>query len=237
LRARYRAVCQDGAVGDSREEAKQAAGRFAAGLVQDGMRVGLGTGSTAHWLIVALAERRLDITCTATSVRSEELARSLGLTVLAADDIATLDIAIDGADEIDPEFNLVKGGGGAHLREKIIAQMATRFVVVADESKLVGRLGAFGVPLEVVDFAPGVVAGRVSALGAAAVTTREARSDNGNLLMDAHFPNVDDPATLARALEEIPGVVEHGIFLADTVDGVVIARADGSVREMVRPSR
>jgi ribose 5-phosphate isomerase A len=223
-------------VSEPRDAAKQAAGRFAAGLVEDGMRVGLGTGSTAHWLILALAERKPAITCTATSVRSEDLARSLGLTVLPPDEIRTLDIALDGADEIDPEFNLVKGGGGAHLREKVVAQMATRFVVVADESKLVGRLGAFGIPLEVVDFAPQIVADRLVALGAASVSTRPLRSDNGNLLMDAHFATVDDPAGLARALEEIPGIVEHGIFLADTVDGVVIGGADGSVRELVRPS-
>lgn len=224
----------DSAHNGAYEAAKEAAGRHAAGLVEDGMRVGLGTGTTAHWLILALAERRPRITCTATSVRSEQLARELGLSVLSPDEIAGLDLAIDGADEIDPEFNLVKGGGGAHLREKIVAQMAERFVVVADESKLVARLGAFGLPLEVVDFAPGVVAAQVVALGAMSVTTRERRSDNGNLLMDAHFPLIDDPAGLARALDAVPGVVEHGLFLADMVERVVVGDADGSVRELVR---
>jgi len=218
---------------DPREAAKKAAGYRAAELVEDGMRVGLGTGSTAHWLIVALGERKPDITCTATSLRSEQLARELGLTVLTPDEIGALDIAIDGADEVDPAFNLVKGGGGAHLREKIIAQMSPRFVVVADESKLVDRLGAFGLPLEVLDFAPDVAASRVRALGAGSVTTRENRSDNGNLLMDAHFAAIDDPGGLASELEQIPGIVEHGLFLADMVERVIVAGADGSVRELV----
>ena len=200
------------------------------------MRVGLGTGSTAHWLIVALGERGLDIVCTATSVRSEQLARQVGLSVRTPDEIGALDLALDGADEIDPQFNLVKGGGGAHLREKIVAQMARRFVVVADESKLVSRLGAFGLPLEVLDFAPQVAAARVTALGAGSVTTRSERSDNGNLLMDAHFPAIDDPAALAVALDAIPGIVEHGLFLADMVERVVVGAADGSVREVVRSS-
>ena len=216
------------------EDAKRAAGRRAAGLVEAGMRVGLGTGSTAHWVIVELAERGLDITCTATSVRSEKLARERGLTVLPPDEIGALDIAIDGADEIDPALNLVKGGGGAHLRETIVAQMAARFVVVADESKLVPCLGAFGLPLEVLGFAPGVVAARVEALGATSVTRRPEASDNGNLLMDAHFPAIDDPAALAGELDRVAGLVEHGLFLADMVERVVVASPDGDVRELVR---
>jgi ribose 5-phosphate isomerase A len=229
-------IGEDARMTDPREAAKQAAGHRAAALVEPGMRVGLGTGSTAHWLIVELGRRGLDIVCTATSARSEQLARELGLHVVTPDEIGALDIAIDGADEIDPAFNLVKGGGGAHLREKIVAQMASRFVVIADEAKLVDRLGAFGVPLEVVDFAPAVAAARVRAIGATTVTTRPTRSDNGNLLMDAHFGPIADPAGLARSLEEIPGVVEHGLFLADMVERVVLARLDATVRELVRQS-
>lgn len=204
------------------------------------MRVGLGTGSTAYWVIVDLGERaargELDILCTATSVRSAELATSLGLRVVTPDEIGSLDIAIDGADEIDPRFNLVKGGGRAHLREKIVAQMSPRFVVVADDSKCVPVLGPFGLPLEVIDFAPEVAAKRVVALGAESVTWREGRSDNGNLLCYGHFPAIDDPAGLARALDAIPGIVEHGLFLADMVERVVLAGADGQVRDMVRAS-
>jgi ribose 5-phosphate isomerase A len=214
------------------DEAKERAGRHAAGYVEDGMRVGLGTGSTVHWTIVDLGERRPDIICTATSVQTHELATSLGLTVVSPDEIGTLDIAIDGADEVDPSFNLTKGGGGAHTREKVVAQMAPRFIVVVDESKLVDHLGPFGTPLEVLDFAPGVVTRRVMAVGATAVTAREGRSDNGNLIFDAQFGTIDDPVHLARRLAEIPGVVEHGIFLGPMVERVVVAGGDG-VRELV----
>jgi len=210
--------------------AKEAAGRQAAALVTDGMRVGLGTGSTVHFTIVALGDAALDITCTATSQRTDELARSLGLRVVAPDDLGHLDIAIDGADEIDPDLNLTKGGGAAHLREKIVAEMADRFVVVADESKVVPALGPFGIPLEVLDFAPGVVASRVRALGAADVTTRPERSDNENLVFDAHFGPIADPVALAAALAAIPGLLEHGIFLGTTVDSAYVAGNDGSVR-------
>ena len=218
---------------DPRAAAKEAAGRKAAGYVEDGMRVGLGTGSTVHFTIVALGERKPDIVCAATSERTAVLAADLGLRVVPPDDLLTLDIAIDGADEVDARFNLIKGGGGAHLREKIIAAMARRFLVVVDESKLVDTLGAFGLPLEVLPFAPAVAAAQVRALGAHAVTTRAARSDNGNLLMDAAFARIDDPAALAAQLAAIPGIVEHGLFLAPMVERVLVAGATG-VRELVR---
>lgn len=217
----------------TQDEAKERAGRHAASYVRDGMKVGLGTGSTVHWTIVDLGERALDITCTATSNQTQELGTSLGLRMVSPDEIGTLDIAIDGADEVDPQFNLTKGGGGAHTREKLVAQMSPRFIVVVDESKLVAHLGPFGTPLEVLRFAPGVVAARVEALGATSLTTRDAPSDNGNLLVDAHFGTIGDPAALARSLSEIPGIVEHGIFLAPMVERVVVAGADG-VRELVR---
>jgi len=217
----------------NQDEAKERAGRHAASYVRDGMKVGLGTGSTVHWTIVDLGERALDITCTATSVQTHELGTSLGLRMVTPDEIGTLDIAIDGADEVDPHFNLTKGGGGAQTREKLVAQMSPRFIVVVDESKLVPHLGPFGTPLEVLTFAPGVVASRVEGLGATSVTTRATPSDNGNLLVDAHFGTIADPAGLARALSEIPGIVEHGIFLAPMVERVVVAGAD-AVRELVR---
>lgn len=218
---------------DPRAAAKEAAGRKAAGYVADGMRVGLGTGSTVHFTIVALGERRPDIICAATSERTRALASDLGLKVVPPDELLTLDVAIDGADEVDARFNLIKGGGGAHLREKIIAGMARRFIVVVDEAKMVETLGAFPLPLEVLPFAPAVVAEQVRALGARSVTTRGARSDNGNLLMDAAFERIADPAGLAARLAAIPGLIEHGLFLADMVERVVVAGADG-VRELTR---
>ena len=217
---------------DPRAAAKESAGRQAAEYVRDGMRVGLGTGSTVHWTILALGERRPSITCTATSVRTHDLAVSLGLTVVSPDEIGHLDIAIDGADEVDPALNLTKGGGAAHTREKIVASMADRFVVVVDETKLVDALGPFGTPLEVLDFAPGVVADAVVALGASSVTTRDERSDNGNLVVDARFGTIADPVALAAALASVPGIVEHGIFPGDMVERVVVAGAD-STRELL----
>ena len=213
-------------------EQKEAAGRHAASYVTDGMRVGLGTGSTVHFTIVALGERAPAITCTATSVQTDELARSLGLTVVSPDEIGELDLVIDGADEVDPAFNLTKGGGGAHTREKLVAEMSPRFIVVVDESKLVDQLGPFGMPLEVLDFAPGVVESRVRRLGAHDVTIRKHRSDNGNLLMDASFGTIPDPLALAAALAAVPGIVEHGIFPGTMVERIVIAGPDG-VRERV----
>ena len=214
--------------------AKEAAGRQAAGYVTDGMRVGLGTGSTVYWTIVELGERALDIVCTSTSVQTHELATSLGLKVISPDEIGALDIAIDGADEVDPSFNLTKGGGAAHTREKIVASMSPRFIIVVDESKLVPMLGPFGTPLEVLDFAPGVVAAAVEALGASGITTRERRSDNGNLVMDAQFGTIADPVALGLALSNTPGIVEHGIFPGSMVERVVIAGLDG-VRELINP--
>ncbi|MGD9750836.1 MAG: ribose-5-phosphate isomerase RpiA [Acidimicrobiia bacterium] len=211
------------------DAAKEAAGRAAAELVSAGMRVGLGTGSTVHWTIVALGERaaELDLTCVATSARTDALARQLGLRVVAPDAAGRLDITIDGADEVDPAANLTKGGGGAHTREKIVAAMADRFVVVVDDSKLVPALGPFGTPLEVLDFAPGVVADAVRRLGASRVDRLEERSDNGNVLLRAWFPSIGDPADLAAALAAVPGVVEHGIFLGTTVDAVFVASTAG----------
>lgn len=216
----------------ARDRAKEEAGRDAAGHVTDGMRVGLGTGSTVHWTIVELGERALDIVCTATSVQTHELATSLGLRVISPDEIGALDIAIDGADEVDPAFNLTKGGGAAHTREKIIASMTPRFIVVVDETKIVDALGPFGTPLEVLDFAPGVVTTAVMELGATSVTTRERRSDNGNLIMDAQFGSIADPVALGTALALTPGIVEHGIFPGSMVERVVVAGTAG-VHELV----
>lgn len=208
------------------EGAKEQAGRHAAGYVTDGMRVGLGTGSTVRYTILELGDlvrAGLDIVCTSTSDQTTELARSLGLQVVPPDQLGGLDIAIDGADEVDPSFNLTKGGGGAHTREKIVAEMAPRFIVVVDRSKMVQHLGAFGTPLEVLDFAPGVVADRVRALGAASVATREQRSDNGHVLMDADFGLIEDPIWLGQQLAKITGLIEHGLFPGTLVERVVIA--------------
>lgn len=220
---------------DTQEQAKLAAGEHAARFATDGMRVGLGTGSTVRYVIEALATSGLVLTCTSTSTQTEELAARLGLSVVTPDEIGHVDLCIDGADEVNPALDLTKGGGGAHTREKIVASMADRFVVVVDESKLVPRLGPFGTPLEVLDFAPATVGAWVRELGADDVRTRDRRSDSGNLLLDAHFGEIDDPVALATALSAVPGIVEHGIFPHTMVERVVVAGADG-VRELVRPA-
>lgn len=215
---------------DRIERYKEVVGRRAAELVEDGMHVGLGTGSTVHWTIVALGERQPDIVCTATSERTHALATSLGLRVVSPDDVGHLDIAIDGADEVDPACNLTKGGGGAHTREKIVAHLADRFVVVVDEHKLVPALGPFGTPVELLSFAPHVTMRWITALGARDVTKRDRPSDNGNVLADAHFDSIDDPDRLAAQLDALPGVVAHGLFPASMVERVLVAGTDG-VRE------
>jgi ribose 5-phosphate isomerase A len=214
------------------DDAKQAAGAHAARYVTDGMRVGLGTGSTVRFTIEALGAAALDIVCVATSHQTHELATGLGLDVRAPDEVGELDICIDGADEVDPQLNLTKGGGGAHTREKIVASMAARFIVVVDDSKLVPRLGPFGTPIEALDFAPGVLSGGIRALGATAFRARDARSDNGNLLFDAQFGEIADPVGLAAQLAALPGIVDHGIFLGSMVERVVVAEASGAVREI-----
>jgi ribose 5-phosphate isomerase A len=229
-------VSDDVRTDDVQTRAKDEAGRHAAGYVEDGMKVGLGTGSTVHFTILELGDRLPDIVCTATSKATEKLATSLGLRVVTPDEIGTLDIAIDGADEVDPSFNLTKGGGGAHTREKIVESMTDRLIVVVDDSKLVPALGPFGTPLEILDFAPATVVAAVEALGARAVTPREGRSDNGNLLMSADFGSISDPVALAAQLAAVPGIVEHGIFPGSMVERVVVAGTAG-VRELVNDRR
>jgi ribose 5-phosphate isomerase A len=204
-------------VAEPRDTEKRSAAEAAADLVPDGAKVGLGTGSTVAYLLPALAARRLDIRCAATSPATEETAVALGLVVEPLDELGTLDIAIDGADQIAPDFWVVKGGGGAHTREKIVAAAARRFVVVGSSDKLVDRLHA-PVPLELLAF------GLRSTLAALApAELRDVpRSPEGNLIADYLGP-VDDPETLAARLSATPGVVEHGLFPPALVSDVLVA--------------
>lgn len=220
----------------SADDEKQRAAAAALAFVEPGMKLGLGTGSTASRFVDLLGAKvaaGLKIIGVPTSQATQRQAERLGIPLATLEETPELDLTIDGADEVDPAFNLTKGGGGAHTREKLVAQMGPRFVVVVDESKLVDRLGPFGTPLEVLDFAPRVVAARVQALGASDVTTRTRRSDNGNLLMDARFGTIADPVGLAAELAAIPGLVEHGIFPGSMVERVVVAGVAG-VHELVR---
>jgi ribose 5-phosphate isomerase A len=202
---------------------KRLAAVAAAELVEDGMVVGLGSGSTVGYLLPALAERGLDLRCVATSPATESAARELGLrveTFTGAGAPARLDIAIDGADQVDPEGWLVKGAGAAHTREKAVAAAADRFVVIVASDKLVARL-APPIPLELLEFG---LAATLRRLGAA--TLREVpRSPDGGVIADFTAP-FDDPRQLAGRLSAEPGVVEHGLFPPELVSDVVVATGD-----------
>jgi ribose 5-phosphate isomerase A len=203
------------------EGEKRAAARAAAELVESGMRVGLGTGSTIAHLLPALAERRLEIRCVATSVATEESAHEVGLTVEPFEGLDRLDIAIDGADQVAPDGWLVKGGGGAHTREKVVAAAADRFVVIADSSKPVQRITA-PIPLELLRYGIDATLRRV---GEAKLREVDPSPDDG-LIADYHG-EVGDPAELATRLATTPGVVDHGLFEPALVATILIAHGDG----------
>jgi ribose 5-phosphate isomerase A len=203
------------------EAEKEAAGRAAAKLVRDGDIVGLGTGSTAYFAVVALGERvksGLEIMGIPTSIATADLARKVGIPLTTLDEHPQIDITIDGADEIGPELNLIKGGGGALLREKVIASVSKKMVVVADSGKVVPALGKFPLPVEIIPFARAVVERKLGSLGATCKLRLKPDgqpyvTDNGNHILDASFVRIGDPSALARSLSETPGVVEHGLFI------------------------
>jgi ribose 5-phosphate isomerase A len=211
---------------------KQAAAVAAAQLVEDGMRVGLGTGSTVAHLLPAIAQRELGgLLCAATSPATAAAAQALGLTVAPLDDVGELDIAIDGADQIDPDGWLIKGGGAAHTREKIVAAAARQFVVIASAEKAVPRLVA-PVPLELVAF--GV---RTTLAALAPARLRDVPpSPDGGLIAD-YLGAVDDPAALSARLSSTPGVVEHGLFAPEMVSLIVIADDDCVVQRRAGSKR
>jgi ribose 5-phosphate isomerase A len=205
------------------EQEKRVAAEAAAALVEDGMRVGLGTGSTVAFLLPALAARGLELRCVATSVATEQTATELGLhveTFTGADAVSQLDIAIDGADQVAPSGWLVKGGGAAHTREKAVAAAADRFVVIVSSDKLVDAL-APPVPLELLEFG---LAATLRRLGD--VRLRDVpRSPDGGVIAD-YTGTLDDPAALADRLSATVGVVEHGLFPASMVSEIVVARGE-----------
>ena len=224
---------------------KLLAATTAVGWVRDGMRVGLGTGSTAAPFITLLGQRvrenGLRIEATATSRASEELARQVGIPLLEPRRGLRFDLTVDGADELDAQLRLIKGGGGALLREKVIATASDYLLIVADSTKAVPLLGRFPLPLEVVPFALPWVMDAVADLGGAPVLRLDkqnplepARSDQGNLLLDCHFEQIEDPAALAAQLIVIPGMVEHGLFLGLARAAVV---AQGGQAQVWRPGQ
>jgi ribose 5-phosphate isomerase A len=200
------------------EREKRVAAEAAAALVEEGSTIGLGTGSTVAYLLLALAERRLDLRCVATSPATEEKARRLGLLVEPFDRLDRLDVAIDGADQIDPSGWLVKGGGGAHTREKIVALAAERFVVIASSDKLVEALSP-PVPLELLAYGCHAT---LRMLAPAALRGLPPSPDGG-LIADYLGP-IDDPAELAARLAGVPGVIDHGLFSPDLVTEVLVGR-------------
>lgn len=227
--------------------AKEAAGRRAAEFVEDGMTVGLGTGSTVLFSLQRLAERirqeHLAIRGVPTSEDTDAKARALGIPLVTLAEVPELDLTIDGADEVDGSFHLIKGGGGALLREKIVAAASAREVIVVDRNKLVRRLGlAFPLPLEVVPFARVGVTRRVQAMGARPSLRLRADgvpflTDNGNEILDCTFPQgIPDAARLEAELDRIPGAVENGLFVG-LAHVLVIGDDDGSVEIRERPRR
>lgn len=223
------------------DRAKRAAALRAAEFVEDGMRVGLGTGSTAAFLVRRLGERvtgeGLGITAVATSSRTADLAREVGIAVADLGDVRWLDLTIDGADEVDGSLNLIKGGGGALLREKIVATASDRVMIIADAAKRVETLGAFPLPVEVVRFGWQTTRSLVEeALTGLDVLGRDARvrmageapvvTDEGHHVLDLDLRRIGNPRQLSLVLNQVPGVVENGLFL-DVCDALVVGHADG----------
>jgi ribose 5-phosphate isomerase A len=226
----------------SADALKQSAAERAVALVEDGMALGLGTGSTAAHFVAAVGRRvaeGLDVVCVPTSLATQRQAERLGIPLTTLDARPRLDLTVDGADEIDDRLRAIKGGGGALLCEKIVAAASARMVVIADGSKRVGRLGAFPLPIEVVRFGAESTRLRLAAaladtgLAADPVLRRHASgapfvTDEGHLIMDVRLGPIADAAELAAVLSSVPGVVEHGLFLG-LVTGAVLGTASGLV--------
>lgn len=225
------------------ENLKKAAALKALDFVRDGMVVGLGTGSTAKHLVIALGERvraGMKLRAVPTSLETAELARQVGIPLIDTANRWEIDVAIDGADQVDPNFNLIKGGGGALLKEKIVAASAKQFIVMVDQTKQVPVLGgSFPLPIEIIPFGWGSTAREIEALTRGRVVLRERngapfKTEAGHLILDVHLDRIDQPAELETALNLIPGVVETGLFInrthiliVGTATGVQILHVEG----------
>lgn len=226
------------------DQAKYAAAKRSVEFIETGMRVGLGTGSTAAWMVRCLGERvekeGLRIKAVPTSIQTAELAKNLGIQVISLDEARWLDLTIDGADECDDELNLIKGGGGALLREKIVATASDQMIVIADADKEVGMLGSFPLPVEVIPFGWQTTKSlveeallNVEVAGYQATLRRKNqdifRTDEGNFILDLNLKKIENPRQLALILNQIPGVVENGLFI-DICDVAIIGSSDGKVK-------
>ncbi len=226
----------------SQQSAKKAVGIHAAQLVENGMRVGLGTGSTTAFAIRELgrriSEEGLNIVGTPTSFAAERLGRQMGIPLVSLDMVDSLDIALDGADEVDPALNLIKGRGAAHTREKVVAALADTFVALVDASKLVDKLGSQKpVPVEVLPMAVTPVMRQLHVLGGDPKIRMGLNkdgpvvTDQGFWIVDVQFDGIDNPSALGSAIHSIPGVLDHGLFINMT-EKVLVAEEDGSVRTL-----
>jgi len=226
------------------DRSKYACALRASALVENGMKVGLGTGSTAYWLVYHLAERvrseGLEFVGVPTSNKTREQAQAEGLKLISMDDAGRLDITIDGADEFDQSMNLIKGGGGAHLQEKIVAFGSDRMVVIADETKKVNKLGKFPLPVEVLKFGSASSQKQIEELLIAqnyrdfTVQMRMEKNkpfitDEGNYIFDLNLGEIQNPRKLSSDLNTIPGVVENGLFI-DVCNAVIVGYSDGTAQ-------
>jgi ribose 5-phosphate isomerase A len=219
---------------------KEAAARASLGFVKDGQVLGLGTGTTAAHFIELLGEQvkhGLRVRGIPTSDRSREQATRLGIPLTTLDECQQIDVTVDGADEVDPELRLIKGGGGALLREKIVASASKQLVIVVDATKRVPVLGTFPLPVEVIKFAQALVAKKIQALGAAVELRRESGgkqflTDENNHILDCRFGQIQDVDGLARELSDMPGIVEHGLFIG--MASVVLVATGSEIVELRR---
>jgi ribose 5-phosphate isomerase A len=222
------------------ETEKKMAAERSLEYVREGQVVGLGTGSTAAYFIQLLGakvKRGMKVRGIPTSDRSRDLAMSLGIPLTSLDEVQQIDVTVDGADEFDPQLRLIKGGGGALLREKIVASASRQVVIVADSSKRVPVLGNFPVPVEVVPFAQALIVKRVTDLGARVVRRLDELgapyiTDSGNQILDCHFGQLRDADSLAQRLSGMPGIVEHGLFIG--LASVVLMATGGEIVEIRR---
>ncbi len=228
------------------DELKRAAAHRAVELVESGMIVGLGTGSTTSFAVIRIAERiksgdLKDIVGIPTSIRTEKLARDLNIPLATLDEQAQIDVTIDGADEVDPQLNLIKGGGGALLREKVVAQASRANIIIVDESKLSECLGTrWALPVEVIPFAAQTETNFLQSLGASVRVRSTGKgqpytTDQNNYILDANFGAMSDPAAVAAELNERAGIIEHGLFLG-LASEVIVAAEDG-IRHLQRKSK
>jgi ribose 5-phosphate isomerase A len=221
--------------------AKQLAAERAVQSVKDGMTIGIGTGSTSSFAIEAIGKKvrkGLSIKAVASSIRSEEMAKNAGIQLIPFSEVRTIDIYIDGADEVDRDLNLIKGGGGALLREKILAFNSTEFLVIVDSTKMVEHLGKFPLPVEIIPFAMELTLKQLQKLNCTTSIRQDNNkayiTDNGNFIIDCNFNKIEQVEELHDSINNIPGVVENGLFLKSIVSSIIVGYESGEVKVITK---